>query len=69
MRNGKVMMKMRLELEKYVFLKYIEEADQEDHEELEILLERFRGACLRDSLPGVAESDLSLHQTLGRSSF
>ena len=60
---------MRLELEKYCFSKYIDEAEQKDHDELEILLERFKCACLRDSLPGVAESDLSLHQTLGRSGF
>ena len=58
----KIMMNMRLELEKYCIIKYIDEAVQKDHDELEILLERFKCACLRDSLPGVAESDLSLHR-------
>jgi len=58
----KVIIKMRLELEKFCLLQYINDSDQRDHEELKILLERFRSACLRDSLPGVAESDLSLHR-------
>ena len=58
----KIMINMRLELEKYCLSKYIEEADQKDFDQLEILLERFKCACLRDSLPGVAESDLSLHR-------
>jgi len=58
----KIMMNMRLELEKYCISKYIDIAVQKDHDELEILLERFKCACLRDSLPGVAESDLSLHR-------
>ena len=58
----KIMMKMRLDLEKYCISKYIDEAEQKDHDELEILLERFKCSCLRDSLPGVAESDLSLHR-------
>jgi DNA-binding GntR family transcriptional regulator len=58
----KIIMKMRLELEKFCLLQYITDSDQDDHEELKFLLERFRGACLRDSLPGVAESDLSLHR-------
>ena len=58
----RVMMKMRLDLEKYCISKYIDEADQKDHDALEILLERFKCSCLRDSLPGVAESDLSLHR-------
>ena len=36
--------------------------DENSIDELKLLLERFRSACLRDSLPGVAESDLSLHR-------
>lgn len=57
-----VMMKMRLQLEKYCMVKYINESNAKDHAELEILLERFRLSCKRGSLPGVAESDLSLHR-------
>ncbi len=57
-----VMIKMRQELECYCLKKYIDESEKKDHDELGILLERFRSACLRDSLPGVAESDLSLHR-------
>ena len=37
----KIMINMRLELEKYCLSKYIEEADQKDFDQLEILLERF----------------------------
>ena len=58
----KIMMNMRLDLEKYCISKYIDEADQKDHGELEVLLEQFKSACLRDSLPAVAESDLALHR-------
>jgi DNA-binding GntR family transcriptional regulator len=58
----KVIIKMRLELEKFCILQYITDSTEEDHKELKLLLERFRCECLRDSLPGVAESDLSLHR-------
>ena len=61
-KERKVLMSMRLELEKYSISEYIEEADQKDHGELEILLERFKCSCLNNSLPAVAESDLALHR-------
>ena len=61
-KERKVLMNMRLELEKYCISKYIEEANRKDHGELEILLEKFKSACLRDSLPEVAERDLALHR-------
>ena len=57
-----VMMNMRLQLERYCMNIYIDQATDTDLHELELLLERFKAACLRDSLPGVAESDLSLHR-------
>jgi DNA-binding GntR family transcriptional regulator len=58
----RVMMNMRLQLEKYCMDIYIDQATETDLHELELLLERFKAACLRDSLPGVAECDLSLHR-------
>jgi len=58
----RVMMNMRLQLEKYCMDIYIDQATETDLHELELLLERFKAACLRGSLPGVAESDLSLHR-------
>ena len=57
-----VMMNMRLKLEQYCVSRYIDEASVTDFNRLELLLERFRDTCLRGSLPGVAESDLSLHR-------
>lgn len=57
-----VMVAMRLQLETYCLKKYIIESDSEDHAELQTLLDQFRIACLRDSLPEVAECDLSLHR-------
>ena len=57
-----VMMNMRLKLEQYCVSRYIDEASVTDFNKLELLLERFRDTCLRGSLPGVAESDLSLHR-------
>ena len=58
----KVLIKMRLELETFCMAQYIDLLDENSIDELKLLLERFRSACLRDSLPGVAESDLSLHR-------
>ena len=58
----KVLIKMRLELETFCMTQYIDLIDENSIDELKLLLERFRSACLRDSLPGVAESDLSLHR-------
>ena len=58
----RVMMNMRLQLEKYCIGIYIDQATETDLHELEILLERLKASCLRGSLPGVAESDLSLHR-------
>lgn len=58
----RVMMNMRLQLEKYCIGIYIDQATEMDLHELELLLERLKASCLRGSLPGVAESDLSLHR-------
>ena len=57
-----VMMKMRLHLECYCIDQYINESSPQDHAKLKLLLQQFKNSCLRESLPDVAQSDLSLHR-------
>ena len=61
-KEREVMMKMRLHLECYCIDQYINESSSQDHAKLKLLLQQFKNSCLRESLPDVAQSDLSLHR-------